>query len=279
MLPHESHLLRYHRMIMGTSPILNLPPHGRGLPSAAAPHPLRLQQNTLCNMNATEQMTLMIRERKWDSLLASLDKLSNMQFRKMEGTLREKVLPQLDNSLFWEALLHLIIYKRQAFISGVLAAKHLADDGTLDFSIPHVQELTAFLYQTKPEAILKLCNMLLPLLKTEEQVTSMFRSLHVERTDTKLAALLRVNSPLSYYAIFKTLKTCDERGLILRCCHALTKRQEDMAYNAACIIKAYFGLDELPGHFSLKIEQYELSHLDRNYDTFMRMLYGKRPKI
>ena len=71
--------------------------------------------------------------RDWDGLERMLHSLSNMELRRMERVMREEVLPTLDNALFWEALLHLIIFKRSAFIAGVVAVEHLAKDGTLDF--------------------------------------------------------------------------------------------------------------------------------------------------
>lgn len=230
-------------------------------------------------MNAKEQLSQMVREHDWNGVLTYLSRLSNMQFRKTESIMRESVLPELDNKLFWEALLHLIIYKRQAFLSGILASKHLADNGTLDFSTPHVAELATFLYHEQPSSIMKLCNMMVPLLKTEKQIQDMFKAMHVENAEKQIITLLKASSPLSYYLIFKILKTCDEKKIALNCCLAIMKRKDDMAFNAVCIIKAYHGLDELPGRFSLKIEQYELSHIDRDFETFQHALYGKRPQI
>lgn len=224
-------------------------------------------------------MTQMVQARNWDGVLATLSKLNNSQFRLMEKSIREQVLPQLDNDLFWEALSHLIIYRRQAFLSGIVAAAHLAKGGTLNFCNQHVEALVTHLSQTAPESIQKLCNMLMPLLTTESQAHDMFHFLRIDKPVTKLATLLKTDSPLSYYITFKTLKECDEKKVALKCCQAMMRRHDDMAFNAVCIIKAYFGLDELPGRFSLKIEQYELSHIDRNYETFTHALYGKRPKI
>ena len=94
-----------------------------------------------------------------------------------------------------------------------------------------------------------------------------------------MSILLKTDTYLSYYLIFKTLKLIEDKIIAKKCCMALIKRQNDHAYNAVCLIKAYFGLDDLPGRFSLKIEQYELSHIDRNYETFVHVLEGKRPKI
>ena len=197
----------------------------------------------------------------------------------MERVMREEVLTGLENDLFWETLLHLIIFKRAAFISGVTALTHLAKDGTLDFEVESVGRLCEHLKATNQESLVKMCNMMVPELRTEAQVMGMFEAFHVENEVTRLAVLLKAEHDLSYYLIFKTLKLIEDKLVARKCCVALMKRQDDRAFNAVCLIKAYFGLDDLPARFSLTIEQYELSHIDRDYNTFIHVLNGKRPRI
>ena len=217
--------------------------------------------------------------RDWEGLGRMLRSLSNMEFRRMERVMREEVLTELDNEAFWETLLHIIIYKRAGFISGATAVGHLATDGTLNFEAEGVKLLYEHLKETDEGSIVKLCNMMLPALQTEVQVMGLWSAFHVENEVTRLTMLLKVDSPLSYYLIFKTLKLIEDKVVARKCCMSLIKRQDDRAFNAVCIIKAYFGLDDLPGRFSMKIEPYELSHIDRNYDTFCHVLDGKRPKV
>ena len=57
------------------------------------------------------------------------------------------------------------------------------------------------------------------------------------------------------------------------------KKNNDMAYNMASILKHYFGIDELKATFSLLIEPYELSYIEQNYDNFNHVLKGKRPRL
>ena len=217
--------------------------------------------------------------RDWEGLGRMLRSLSNMEFRRMERVMREEVLTELDNEAFWETLLHIIIYKRAGFISGATAVGHLATDGTLNFEAEGVKLLYEHLKETDEGSIVKLCNMMLPALQTEAQVMGLWSAFHVENEVTRLTMLLKVDSPLSYYLIFKTLKLIEDKVVARKCCMSLIKRQDDRAFNAVCIIKAYFRLDDLPGRFSMKIEPYELSHIDRNYDTFCHVLDGKRPKV
>ena len=230
-------------------------------------------------MSNKEKALMFVGIRDWEGLGRMLRSLSNMEFRRMERVMREEVLTELDNEAFWETLLHIIIYKRAGFISGATAVGHLATDGTLNFEAEGVKLLYEHLKETDEGSIVKLCNMMLPALQTEAQVMGLWSAFHVENEVTRLTMLLKVDSPLSYYLIFKTLKLIEDKVVARKCCMSLIKRQDDRAFNAVCIIKAYFGLDDLPGRFSMKIEPYELSHIDRNYDTFCHVLDGKRPKV
>ena len=223
-------------------------------------------------MTNKERVKQLIGIRDWESL-------SNMELRRMERVMREDVLGGLENDLFWETLLYLIIFKRAAFISGVTAVTHLAKDETLDFDLESVRRLYEYLKETNEESLVKMCNMMMPELMTEAQVMGMFEALHVENEVTRLSVLLKAEHDLSYYLIFKTLKMIEDKVIARKCCSALMKRQDDRAFNAVCLIKAYFGLDELPARFSLTIEQYELSHIDRDYNTFCHVLEGKRPRV
>ena len=230
-------------------------------------------------MTNKDRVTQLISTRDWEGLTQMLGSLSNMELRRMERVMREEVLTGLENDLFWETLLHLIIFKRAAFISGVTALTHLAKDGTLDFEVKSVGRLCEHLKATNQESLVKMCNMMVPELRTEAQVMGMFEAFHVENEVTRLAVLLKAEHDLSYYLIFKTLKLIEDKLVARKCCVALMKRQDDRAFNAVCLIKAYFGLDDLPARFSLTIEQYELSHIDRDYNTFIHVLNGKRPRI
>lgn len=230
-------------------------------------------------MTHKERLEQLIGTRDWEGLTQMLGNLSNMELRRMERVMREEVLTGLENDLFWDTLLHLIIFKRAAFISGVTAVTHLVKDGTLDFEVESVGRLCEHLKATNQESLVKMCNMMVPELRTEVQVMGMFEAFHVENEVTRLAVLLKAEHDLSYYLIFKTLKLIEDKLVARKCCVALMKRQDDRAFNAVCLIKAYFGLDDLPARFSLTIEQYELSHIDRDYNTFIHVLNGKRPRI
>lgn len=230
-------------------------------------------------MNNKEKAFFHINTRDWEGLERMLNNMSNMEFRRMERVMREEVLTKLENEAFWETLLHIIKYKRQAFISAASAVKHLAENNTLNFSTPHVKHLHNHLKETSEESVVKLCSIMLPEMLTMEQTENLWKAFCIENEIAKLSMLLKTDSPLSYYLIFKTLKSTEDKVVARKCCMALAKRQNDQAFNAACLIKTYFGLEDLPMRFSLHIEPYELNHIDRDFSTFLHVLNGKRPTI
>lgn len=230
-------------------------------------------------MNNKDKIVSFVKSRNWEGMRKMLNGLSNAEFRKMEQVARCEVLAKLDNALFWEMLLHLIYFKRQAFLSGVVAAEHLAKDGTLDFSDKNANNIYEYLRETNPESLVKVCNMMIPFLMSEEQIVSMFEAMHIENDVTRLAVLLKTDSPLTYYIIFKVLKIIEDKVIQRKCCMAILKRQNDMAYNMVCFLKVYFGLDDLPARFSLKIEPYEISRAEKNIDVFRTIIEGKKPMI
>ncbi len=215
-----------------------------------------------------------------ERLYAILGRLSNMEFKRSERMLREEVLSDLSNDKFWEVLYYLVTYRRQAFLSSVMAVGRLAKIGELSFDCEYAKRLYQYLADASPEAIGKLVSMALPLLCTEEQFDELFVCFHVDDPRDRIALLLRSESPLVYFVLFKNLKQIpDHQDLVRKCCVYIMKRDNDMAFNMASIMRSYFGISELKSNFSLRIEPYELCLIDRSYETFQTFLNGKRPVI
>ncbi len=228
-------------------------------------------------MNPSKQVSEAIEQKQWDKLPLLFNALSNAQFRRTESHLRQTVLPKLKNDDFWETLYHLIIYRPQAFLSGILAIEHLAKDGTLSYDNDGAQLLAASIDATQVQ---KIVSMAVPKLVTEEQVLGIFELFHFHDEKKQVAVLIQTHTPLTYYHIFRTLQHIpDHRELALRTCRYMLKKGDDMSFNMAAILRAYFGLNEITHQLSLKIEPYELSYLETSYEKFKYALEGKKPTI
>ena len=239
----------------------------------------------VCNNFAQKTMThqklrQFILDENWEQTYTLFQAMSNTEFRRAEEYVRIAILPQLGNESLWTTLLHLVQYRRQAFLSGVLAVRHLVADSTLRFEVPSAQAFFDYLQQQHPESIPKTVNMILPLLDTEPQIESLFHVAHIEKDRSRIALLLKVESPQAYHLLFNTLcHLSDNRKLALDCSRYILKRGNDMASNMVSILQAYFGLHEIRGPFSLHIEPYELSRLERGEQIFYHLLNGKRPQL
>lgn len=222
----------------------------------------------------------LIEMRDWDSLSRHFDSMSNMEFRRTESFIRERVLPQLDNEGFWETLLHIIIYKRTAFLACAAGVGNIAASGMLSFNSEHARALSAHLAATNSESLVKIVCIMLPHMKTREQTEGLLQCFLHGDYKAYAAVLLRFDTPLCYFLLFRSLcHLSEDKRLIANCCRHIMRRGSDTAYNMASLLVAYHGITELNTRFSLNIEPYELSFIDKNYDTFMRVLQGKRPVL
>ena len=227
-----------------------------------------------------EELHQLITIGNWEKLYSTFASMSNSDFRRAQSYIRTKLLPQLPNDTFWDTLLHLIKYRRQAFLSGLSAISHLAADGTLNFHVAAATTLAEHLSRSHPASTLKAASIMIPLVQTEQQMASLLQTFRPDSQQHLIMALLTTETPLSYYALFGELRhTADNQALALTCCRHIMRRGNDLAYNMAALLQAYFGLHELRGQFSLHIEPYELSRLERDPQTFYHILNGKRPII
>lgn len=215
----------------------------------------------------------------WDGMNSFLSKMNILDFRKIQTTLRKEYLPKLDNDKFWETYFHLIIFKKQAFLACIVAMEQLAKEKKIDFNNDYVKQISLYLHTNHPEAVKSVLTMSLPLLVSEEQIEGIFNGFDIDERG-RIASLLKLDSPLTYFSLFKYLKRQqDNKDLVRKCCIFILNKNTDLAKNMAFIIKEYFGLNNVACVKSINIEQYELNYLDRDKDAFMNVLQGKRPKI
>ncbi len=231
-------------------------------------------------MPIKDNILLLVEKHDWTALKRLFNRMTNMEFRRTESIMRNDILPNLSNEDFWEALFHLVTYRHQAFLTGILAIEHLVADETLSFDNLWVESLAAFLKEKVPGASQKLMGMAIPLLETEAQINDMFSALGFENERERMAALISVTTPLAYYILFKILKhMADDRDLVRKCCIFMLKKRDDMSYNMASIMREYFGITDMRSCLSLRIAPYELSFIDSSFENFEYVLTGKRPKL
>lgn len=229
---------------------------------------------------AYERLQQLIAEKNWEQLTVLFSGMSNMEFRRSEMHVRRVILPSLDNDDLWETLSQLVKIKRQAFISGVLAVEAVVRRGGLNLECDGAKLLAQYLCDTHPASLQKVVNMLLPMMPDVHSAEKLLQVFCIKEARQRIASLLKWESPVSYYLLFRELQHCqDDLALLHNTSRYILKRDNDMAYNMVAIMKAYFSLNGLETQHSLRVEPFELSLLERGADMFFQILNGKRPKV
>lgn len=210
-------------------------------------------------------------------LRRTLDRLSNADFRRVERQVRTELLPTLPNDTFFTTLLYLIIYRPQAFLTGILAVGHLADNSTLDFTVPSARQLAQRL---TPQQAQKMAGMAVPLMRTEPQVAQLLSWLGIEGERSRLAVLLQADSVPAYYHLLLTLiHSADAHVMARQCCLHILRRADDRSVNMAALLHALFQLSDVSVPHALPIHPYELSALESSYQRFETLIGGRRPGL
>jgi hypothetical protein len=196
-----------------------------------------------------------------------LANLKSMDFKTAGFLLAEEVLPTLEEQTFWKCFLAIVPTNAKAYLGTFLkAAIALHKQGRLTLTS---EALEAYA-QTgiTPIDCRKVLEALLPLARAHEEIAFL---LHCFTSDVqqRIALLLRINTLPAAYTLFREMKTQEEDLALLRStCLALMKRGDARAFRLTSLCVSYFGLEDIPGTFSLTLQPYELSRLDQSYETF-----------
>ena len=224
-----------------------------------------------------EKLSHLIEQRAWEQLSGTLDQMSSADRRRTQTIVRTDILPELDNETFWEAYLHLIIYRPQAFLASIVALQTLAQKGELRFDTPAAQKLADVLTDKQRQKVL---NMVIPVLCTEQQICELFHLLKADNERDRLAALIRFTSPEAYYVLLRTLLHAQHgHDLALQCGRYILRKEDELSLNMGAILKTVFALSELSLHHSLRLEPYELNRIENSFEHFRYVLEGKKPNI
>lgn len=204
--------------------------------------------------------------RQWCELMAYLDTLSNAQFRTAGYILGDEILPKLCLNDFWTLLTLLYNYNAKAFlVTGMKATKGRVDE----FSAPEAEELWKLVSENELDAS-KALQTVLPFMTDEvELARHMLNAMVGANSELRIAILLRIPSTLAAFLLLHALRQVEQnRALLVRTTYFLMKRGDALSFNLASLLKVFFGLDEIKGTFSLRLQPYELARLETSYEAF-----------
>lgn len=216
-----------------------------------------------------------------EQLLAYLGEMSNAQFRNASRVLGERLLPSVDNDVFWQVFRALLLSDRKAYLGTLLKAlvarlcpkgvhptsEVLDEVGLWTGVFPSLcQELT----DTDRKKILLA---LLPLFASPSDAERLLLQCGLKESSSWIPFLLQVQSKPCYFLLLKALRYVEhDKPLLIRTCHFLMKRGDGQSFNMASILRLSFGLEEVRGTFSLSLEPYQLARIEQNYDAFLQVM-------
>lgn len=204
-----------------------------------------------------------------EALRDFLPGLTVAEFRAAGRLLADDLLLQVQNERFWAFFVTVVPSHPKAYLGTFLkAATKLYGADRLIFD---EAALRAYAATCSPIDVRKVLEAFLPRLRAADEVTMFVNAFCDGQLQAAGAHLVKAQTPAAYYVLFLLLKTAEADEI--RCYALALMRQADpLSFGLVSIVERYFGLEPLPGRFSLRLEDYELSRLDLGYDAFLKIL-------
>lgn len=208
---------------------------------------------------------------KFMELRHYLEGLNNTAFRTAGYLLSHVLLPPVSPGTYWQAFLALVPSQPKAYLGTFLnAAVQQQAEGRF-------QLLPKYLEQYAPTASpvdrRKILEALLPGATSLADVRLLLNTFCEDSTKARTAFLLLSDTPACAFELFQQMKRLEGQPVeIRRTCLHLMRKATKHAFNLAAMLRAYFDLEDLPGNFSLRLEDYQLSRLDVSYEAFCKIL-------
>lgn len=202
-----------------------------------------------------------------EELVRLLDSFSRSEQRTAGYMLGERLLLDCPNSLYWKMTEALVRYESRAYLITLMKTLLLRlERGTADLSDAPFSRLAATFNEVERQ---KVALLLLPALKTPKLVEQLFSVLRIPKGREQMVYLVRVDTLPCLFLLLCSLRYIEhDREEVLKVGRQLMKRGTGASFNLASIIKVAFGLDELQGTFSLRLQPYEIARLEQSYEAF-----------
>lgn len=207
----------------------------------------------------------------YSGLTDCLSSLSVANFRTAGYMIGERYAQELSPQEFWKLTKALVEFRSKAFLGTMLKAygeRHRR--GQASVNDEGIEEFCRVLNAIDKQKVL---GCLLPLMKDDKEVERLFSLLEYSNRAEWIPFLMQTNTVPCYYELFTSLRFVeDDYAYLVRIAAFIMKKGDERSYNLASLMKAYFGLDELKGIFSLTLKPYQLSRLENSYKSFAEIM-------
>ena len=202
-----------------------------------------------------------------DGLVRLLSSFSRSEQRTAGYMLGERLLLDCPAELYWQMTEALVCYDSKAYLITLMKTFLLRlSRGTALLSDVPFGRLAAGFNEVERQ---KVALLLLPELEQPKQVEQLFQLLGLAKGREQLVYLIRVDTLPCLFLLLRSLRYVEhDRAEVLKVARQLMKRGSGSSFNLASIVKVAFGLDELSGTFSLRLQPYQIARLEQSYEAF-----------
>ena len=110
---------------------------------------------------------------------------------------------------------------------------------------------------------------LIPVLEQVQSVRHLFTVLGYDEMSSWIPFLLKSFNKVTAFVLLHSLHYVEQdRAFLLRVGYFIISRGDSFSFNVASLIKSIYGLEELKGTFSLRLQPFELSRIEKSYEAF-----------
>ena len=202
-----------------------------------------------------------------EGLVRLLSSFSRSEQRTAGYMLGERLLLDCPAELYWQMTEALVCYDSKAYLITLMKTFLLRlGRGTASLSDVPFGRLAAGFNEVERQ---KVALLLLPELEQPKQVEHLFQLLGLAKGREQLVYLIRVDTLPCLFLLLRSLRYVEhDRAEVLKVARQLMKRGSGSSFNLASIVKVAFGLDELSGTFSLRLQPYQIARLEQSYEAF-----------
>lgn len=202
-----------------------------------------------------------------DGLVSLLDSFSRSEQRTAGYMLGERLLLDCPTQLYWKMTEALVRYDSRAYLITLMKTLLVRlERRTAQLTDEPFAQLAATFNDVERQ---KVSLLLLPAIDHPEKVEQLFHVMQIPKGREQMVYLVRIDTVPCLFLLLRSLRYIEhDRGEVLQVARQLMKRGTGSSFNLASIIKVAFGLDELAGTFSLRLQPYEIARLEHSYEAF-----------
>ena len=207
-----------------------------------------------------------------EGLVRQLDAFSRSEQRTAGYMLGERLLSDCPPEIFWKMTEALVSYDSRAYLITLMKTFLVRmERGTASISDKPFVRLAASFNDIERQ---KVTLLLLPAFGQPEQVEQLFHIMGIAKGREQMVYLVRIDTLPCLFLLLRSLRYIEhDRKEVLQIARLLMKRGTGSSFNLASIIKVAFGLDELSGTFSLRLQPYQIARLEHSYEAFCQSVF------